>query len=83
MMLQWGVDRADELGVKCIVEATVDGQSLYARFGFVTKQVVDTKKEGMDEDEEWMKLQKRYPLVSCWMERPRKLEGSKLTIRNP
>jgi hypothetical protein len=83
MMLQWGVGMADELGVKCIVEATVDGQPLYERFSFVTKQVVDTKKEGMDADEEWMKLQERYPLVSCWMERPGKSEGSRLTIRNP
>jgi len=82
-MLKWGVDKADELGLKCIVEATVDGQQLYERFGFLTKQVVDTKKEGMDGDEEWMKLQDRYPLVSCWMERPKKQAGSSLTIRNP
>lgn len=70
MMLQWGVEKAEELGLKMLVEATVTGRALYERFGFVTREVVDVRREGMEGDAEWEMLERRYPLICCWMERP-------------
>jgi hypothetical protein len=74
-MLQWGINKADKLGVKMVVEATVQGQQFYQRFGFVTKEILDMKKEGMEGDDEWMELEKRFPLVCCWMVRAKKAVG--------
>ena len=74
-MVQWGIDRADKLGLKMVVEATVQGQQLYQRFGFLTKEIVHLRKEGMEGDAEWEELERRYPLVCCWMIRPKKAGG--------
>lgn len=68
-MLQWGVEKADELGLKMVVEATVQGTRLYQSFGFVVMETVDLKKEGMEGDVEWKELERRYPLSCCWMVR--------------
>lgn len=70
MMLQWGVEKADELGLKMMVEATVEGRRLYERFGCEIKEIMEVKREGMEGDVEWVELEKRYPLACCWMVRP-------------
>lgn len=33
-MLQWGIDKADELGLDCFVESTLDGRLAYESVGF-------------------------------------------------
>lgn len=35
MMMEWGVQRADEDGVECYLDATPEGKPLYGRYGFV------------------------------------------------
>jgi len=54
MLMQWGVDMADELGLEGYLEATMMGKPLYEKFGFqvVDKVRYDMKKygkEGWDE----------------------------------
>ena len=34
MMMSWGVDTADEEGVKCYLDGILEGKSLYGKFGF-------------------------------------------------
>lgn len=72
LSLQWGIDKADEMGVRSFIEATIEGAQLYERFGFVTKQIMDVKREGMDQDAEWKILAREYPLRYRWMEREKK-----------
>lgn len=41
MLVKWGVDRADEMGVEACLEATRFGRPVYEKFGFhATEQVV-------------------------------------------
>lgn len=39
MMVQWGVDRADEDQVECYLDATPEGKPLYVKFGFQDKLI--------------------------------------------
>lgn len=34
MLMGWGVDKADEEGIECYLDATPEGKKLYERFGF-------------------------------------------------
>lgn len=37
MLMEWGVERADEEGAECYLDATPQGKQLYERFGFKTQ----------------------------------------------
>lgn len=37
MLMKWGCDKADELGLPAFVQATHEGRLLYERFGFEDK----------------------------------------------
>lgn len=37
MLMEWGVERADENGAECYLDATPEGKHLYERFGFKTQ----------------------------------------------
>lgn len=52
MLVQWGCEKADELGVEAFLEASPMGQPLYARYGFepVKEVGLDLKKYGADEE---------------------------------
>lgn len=56
--MEWGVQKADEMGVDSFVEASASGRLLYAKFGFLTykKLIVDTKVE--NPSKEWLELEK-------------------------
>jgi predicted N-acetyltransferase YhbS len=45
VLLEYGVRKADELGIECFVEATDEGMGLYKKFGFMnlTKVLVDAE----------------------------------------
>jgi len=45
MLLRWGLERADELGLEAYLEASMMGRPLYEKFGF---QVVDTMRYDME-----------------------------------
>jgi GNAT superfamily N-acetyltransferase len=56
LLVKWGTQRADELGVKGFVEASFTGRRLYESCGFkVTEQVC---LEGVNEKEEWKEYDK-------------------------
>lgn len=38
MLMKWGCDIADSLGLSAFVQATHEGQHLYGKFGFVDKE---------------------------------------------
>lgn len=52
MLVNWGCDRADEMGVEAYVEASVMGAPLYARFGFqpIKEMTIEVTKFGGKED---------------------------------
>ena len=77
-MVQWGVERAEEIGVEAFVEASWHGSQVYRRFGF---QYVDEfrskrppEKEG---DVKWDELEKTNPFEGEWLWRPRVNKSSK------
>ena len=47
LVMDWGISKADELGVDAYVEATETGRLLYEKYGFMTyyKVVVNTSIE--------------------------------------
>ncbi|KAL9018593.1 MAG: hypothetical protein Q9185_004109 [Variospora sp. 1 TL-2023] len=52
LLVEWGVRKADEMGVEAFVEATDDGMPLYAKYGFRKTDdiVLKGELEGMDDD---------------------------------
>lgn len=65
MMVDWGVRKADELGLECFITATLDmSMPLYkkARFLVVVKTVLEMKVP--DSSDEWKACQKQ--LLPYW-----------------
>ena len=48
MLVEWGVDAADRLGLPCWLQATPQGHGLYRKYGFVDvgKMDIDMSKYG-------------------------------------
>jgi hypothetical protein len=57
-MLEWGMKKADELGIEGYVEATDAGRMLYQKYGFVTlmKVLVDAENGTPERHETIQKL---------------------------
>lgn len=78
--LQWGVDKADELGLESYLEASTLGAPAYRKFGFIDGPIVKAEPK-MPEDytdeqkAEWEELAKsQLPSASLLMWRPVKGE---------
>jgi hypothetical protein len=41
MLVQWGVDRADELGIEAYHESSIEARKLYERFGYKAVKAVE------------------------------------------
>jgi hypothetical protein len=41
MLVRWGCERADEVGVQAYLEASLVGAPMYARHGFVGKEKIE------------------------------------------
>jgi GNAT superfamily N-acetyltransferase len=56
MLVKWGCEKADELGVEAFLEASLMGQPLYARYGFepVKEAGIDLREYGGDEELKFM-----------------------------
>ncbi|KAH8781898.1 acyl-CoA N-acyltransferase [Hyaloscypha finlandica] len=64
LLVQWGTEKADELGLRTFVEASYFGRPLYEKFGFVVGEHVLL--EGGNVKEEW----REYGQIGYyWMER--------------
>ena len=73
LMVQWGADKADELDCDAYMEATLYGRHLYEKHGFVytgTHQIKKQEREGVDE--EWERMERKWPFTYEWMWRPSK-----------
>ncbi len=64
MLVKWGTEKADELGLKCFVEASYLGRPLYEKFGFVIGEHVLL--DGAKVREEWREFGE---IGYYWMER--------------
>ena len=62
-MMQWGIDRADALGLETFIEATDMGLPVYKVFGLVlvSKDEVHTAVD--KPSEEWTDMQAKFPPV--------------------
>lgn len=73
MLIRWGFDKADELGLETFVEATAEGKPTYAANGFryVDTFLMDAVKN--DPSPRWMELEKelRTPIPLFLMVRPK------------
>ncbi|KUJ15858.1 uncharacterized protein LY89DRAFT_647875 [Mollisia scopiformis] len=69
MLLQWGLEQADRLGLEIMVNAVPAGLTYYQHFGFVDKGVVDPDMTIEEPSDEWKRLQKIDKHL-YWMTRP-------------
>lgn len=72
LLVNWGVQKADELGIECFVEATDPGSMLYQKFGFTNlmKVLVDAE-NGTKERHEMIKKLAPQPVKYWAMWRPK------------
>lgn len=73
MLMKWGMDIANEMGVEVVVEATAQGLHLYKRFGLrtVEKLCIDTVVD--NPSNLWKKMEKEVgidDLMIWWMWKP-------------
>jgi GNAT superfamily N-acetyltransferase len=71
IMLQWGVDRADELNCEIFVEASTHGAQVYRTFGFIFVDEYWIRRGNPEPDEEWKMLEETHPFTAAWMWRPK------------
>jgi hypothetical protein len=53
MLVEWGCDQADELGIMCALAASTAGEAVYKKHGFEVKMAIelDLSPFGVDEVE--------------------------------
>jgi hypothetical protein len=64
MLVQWGVEESEELGLPCYLQATEEGRRLYAKHGFEDLDMVefDLEEYGLEgKGTEKMTEMIRYP----------------------
>ena len=72
LLVQWGVHRADELGLEAFVEATKSGVRLYEKYGFVASDSFRAETERDGASEKWKKLVRELPIEYTFLWRPKK-----------
>jgi len=58
MLLRWGLEKADKLGLVVVVDAVPASLTYYKRFGFVNEGVMDPAMAVETPSEEWKRLEK-------------------------
>ncbi|MCJ1312464.1 hypothetical protein MMC25_006138 [Agyrium rufum] len=74
MLMKWGTELADELGLESWVQATPLGKALYLHFGYeVVKELllVPDVDEG-EKSDEWRRLERRFGSITTLMHRKAK-----------
>ncbi|KAI9645891.1 hypothetical protein NHQ30_005328 [Ciborinia camelliae] len=67
MMMEWGKQKADEMGVEMWLDATVYGVPVYKKHGFSVVNENNLVPEPVGEpDEEWKKIEKELGPMSMW-----------------
>ena len=72
LLVNWGIQKADELDIECFVEATDAGRMLYQKFGFtkLMKVLVDAE-NGDEKRHEMIKKLTPQPVKYWAMWRPK------------
>lgn len=68
--MQWGINRADELGLEAFVESTDDGRALYAKNGFQHMNEFVLEPTAPEQTEELLKVQRDLYFRGHFMWRP-------------
>ena len=70
MLIEWGFQKADDLGIESIVEATAEGRPCYMANGFRYISTFHCDPTKNDESAEWLALSRRLqtpiPLFLMW-----------------
>ncbi|MCJ1465021.1 hypothetical protein MMC07_003636 [Pseudocyphellaria aurata] len=71
LLVEWGIKKADEMGVELFVESTDDGKPLYDRHGLVTMNEMILKPSKPNPGDEWKSVEKELgPMRLHFMWRP-------------
>ena len=70
LLLQWGLERADRLGLETFLESTEIGRPLYAKNGFTVLNEIHWKPTPPEATDELVKLQKDLSFHGYLMCRP-------------
>lgn len=60
-LMEWGVKKADEMGVESFIEASEMGTHLYRKFGFVIVCEELSETNISNPSEEWQDMAARFP----------------------
>lgn len=72
LLVEWGTNKADEMGVEAFVESTDIGKPLYDRHGFASMNDYTLKPSKPDPGAEWTALEKELgPMHGHFMWRPK------------
>ena len=66
LIINWGIEQADRLGLECFFEATREGKPCYERFGFKVVEENTLHMEKEDPDKEWRTLEKKLLPFTWW-----------------
>ena len=72
MLMEWGTQTADRLGVDCFVEASQTGVPLYLRHGFeiIENRLVKPGRKEEEKSEEWREMEESLVETLSVMRRP-------------
>ncbi|KAI5292514.1 hypothetical protein KEM55_007740, partial [Ascosphaera atra] len=70
LFLNWGLKRADELGLGCYLEASEMGAPVYKKYGFIAGRKPTYKPQmpewyTEEQKKEWKKMEEKYLTASC------------------
>ena len=70
LLVEWGLQKADELGLEAFVESTLDGKPLYESCGFTTMNEFDLKATPPQETKELKRLEQDLKFHGYFLWKP-------------
>jgi len=65
-MMEWGVRKADELGLEAYIDATAEGKPLYENYGFVAAGGIDLDASKPDPSPRWKERAQCHLPFTFW-----------------
>jgi GNAT superfamily N-acetyltransferase len=66
LIMNWGIQRAKEMGVEMWIDATIHGIPLYKKHGFVVVNENSLEPKPDNPDAEWKKLENELLPITMW-----------------
>ena len=66
LIMQWGTQKADEMGLEMWLDATVYGRPLYTKHGFVYINKNRLRPETDQPDEDWERIERELLPMTLW-----------------